>query len=611
MAKKSPKGGASKASPTKPAAEPIALPTAPPPGLTEITVKLDDILVDRDHVGERLVDDTEIRHLAASMAQHGQLAPVGVQPADAQGVHRLIWGRRRVEAARILKWEHITAVTFSRALTPGEVQEARAAENLDRINLNPAEEALAVTRLVEMYENDALDDDRDGTKFPTHTDPARNAEMTPAAKAALRSLAVQKASERLAKPAQWVRDRLFLARLDGAARTLVMTGELPLAHAREISKLADPALRSDLAKRAASDKRSGLPMRLDHVKEEVRRNLLSLGQVPWKLDVAFAGKPACVECPHNSANTPGLFGDHVEFSADRQRARLTGCGTKGQEPAAGVCTLASCFAEKSNAANAKVRSARDKAVRAIQAAGKKAPAPSASFVQQFTPEFISPATVASMAKEALKAPKKKAGASRAQTSEAEKAREQRWQDENEARTLVRKAHATWLKTWEPKVSQALNAKPGRWALLQLIRCTKAFQGTEAFPDKKARAAAEAPALKRLLNLLVAPTWESMLAVQKECGTKYGTINDAHDLDSGVALHIAKAVGVDADPILTEEEALAQVIAKRTAAKTEPKKDAGKKAGKGGGKGRAKKGTVDEAGEQWNGFAGDDDEDMDG
>lgn len=562
--------------PRTPTEAPIPQPKTPPPGRTEARVRLDDIIIDREHIGERLVDDAEIRHLAASLAQQGQLMPIGVQPADKAGKHRLVWGRRRVEAARILKWTDIGAMVFTSPLNEAQVLEARESENVQRLNLNPTEEALAVVRLVEMYENDELERDRDGTTYPTHAEPGRNAQMTAAAAKALRSAAVGRAAERLAKPEQWVRDRLFLARLDGAARDLVMSGALPLGHAREIAKLADPKLRSDLAKRAAADSRSGLPMRLDHVREEVRRNLLSLAQVPWKLDAAFDGKPACVECPHNSANVPGLFDHHTEFSADRSRARLSHAGTKGAEPAAGVCTLAVCFAGKSAAANAKARSARDKVVRQVRE-GKGKVKPSAALVESVATPWIRPAVVQGLVAEELK--KTPAKKEKGKKSGARQHEYVPYHDTPQGRAdgLARNARETWLKAHAEKIAAAVNAQPGRWALLQLIRGTRTFQATQHHEESKARKAAASPELKRLLALLVAPDWECVLACEKASGTKHGVVGDYREFHSGVTRDIATVLGIDTTPIPTKEEFLAE--AKRILDAEKAKKAGGKSGAK--------------------------------
>lgn len=575
---------ATKKKSTKPAATPapetIKLPEGPPPVFRDIeTIPLDRIRVDKDHESERLLDDTQIQELARSLATNGLLQPIGVV-VEPDGDYRVVYGRRRVAAARLNGWEHIDAALFPADMTEEEILEARDVENLQRLNLNPAEEAIAIVRLVESYERQLLEQDPDCKRFTLKSTDGSEDLSTEGAKA-LRAAAVAKAAERLAKPPQWIRDRLFIARLDDRARELVLSGDLPLAHAREIAKVADPTIRSELAKRAAVNPKTNLPMSLADLQTEVRQNLLSLAQVPWKLDVTFAGKPACVECPHNSANLPGLFDHHSEYSRDRAAARSRHTGTKGAEPAAGVCTLPSCFAEKNAAANAKLRSARDKAVRAIQetkpAKGASKPAPTPTFVAQFTPDFVKPATVATMAKERLTSkPAKKSGRMKVERRQ-EVPYDQR--PEYLANNLLWEHRREWRKKYEPLISEALNAKPGRWALLQLIRCTKAVEATEAWQEAKSRKAASLPLVDRLLKLLDDPNWEAVLAVQKECGTKFGVIDDHSDLKSGLAEKIAKSLGIECVPLLTEADALAKVKADLAAKKEKSAKKAAKKSAK--------------------------------
>ena len=113
------------------------------------------------------------------------------------------------------------------------------------------------------------------------------------------------------RTASWVRDRLYIGRLSERSKELVLAGKLPLAHAREISKVADDKRRDDLCKAYAaggsdsiSDVEAG---QLADLQMEVRRSVFSLHVVPWQRHVAFAGRQPCEGCPHNSATNPGLF----------------------------------------------------------------------------------------------------------------------------------------------------------------------------------------------------------------------------------------------------------------------------------------------------------------
>jgi ParB/RepB/Spo0J family partition protein len=102
-----------------------------------------------DHVREpdspsRLaMDDERLAELASSMARLGLLEPIGVQPIDGTDDYRILYGHRRYLAARSLGWYDIPALVLSAHLSE---QEARQAENNQRVELTPVEEARELKR---------------------------------------------------------------------------------------------------------------------------------------------------------------------------------------------------------------------------------------------------------------------------------------------------------------------------------------------------------------------------------------------------------------------------------------------------------------------------------
>lgn len=94
----------------------------------------------------RRFSDQELEELAASIAEHGVLMPVVVQPAG--GGYRIIAGERRHRAARIAGLSTIPAVIRTTAGT--EHLELALVENLQRSDLNPVEEARGYRRLMEL-----------------------------------------------------------------------------------------------------------------------------------------------------------------------------------------------------------------------------------------------------------------------------------------------------------------------------------------------------------------------------------------------------------------------------------------------------------------------------
>ncbi|MDA8346533.1 MAG: ParB/RepB/Spo0J family partition protein [Thermaerobacter sp.] len=86
-----------------------------------------------------------LRELAESISQHGVLQPLVVRSAE-QG-YELIAGERRWRAAQIAGLEHVPVVL--RSCDDGRLLEIALVENLQREDLNPLEEAEALSQLSE------------------------------------------------------------------------------------------------------------------------------------------------------------------------------------------------------------------------------------------------------------------------------------------------------------------------------------------------------------------------------------------------------------------------------------------------------------------------------
>jgi ParB/RepB/Spo0J family partition protein len=115
----------------------LSIRRAAPP---KIGREMDELPVDTIKIGQRFRNDLgDIANLAASIERVGMLCPIAVDP---NGV--LIAGRRRLEAAKLLGWEHVPAVKID----IGRIIEGEAAENFDRKDFNPIE-AIAIKRALE------------------------------------------------------------------------------------------------------------------------------------------------------------------------------------------------------------------------------------------------------------------------------------------------------------------------------------------------------------------------------------------------------------------------------------------------------------------------------
>ena len=98
------------------------------------------------------IDDSELDDLTASVREHGVIQPLLVSEQRAEGgevLYQLIAGERRLRAARGAGLTHVP-VTI-RQSTPQELIELALIENIQRLDLNPLEEAMAYQRLVDEF----------------------------------------------------------------------------------------------------------------------------------------------------------------------------------------------------------------------------------------------------------------------------------------------------------------------------------------------------------------------------------------------------------------------------------------------------------------------------
>lgn len=105
-------------------------------------VSLDDIQPRPDQPRQQFSEE-ELRQLAASIRQHGLLQPLVV--AQTESGYTLIAGERRLRAAKLAGLTHAPVV-----IRTGDEQdhfELALVENIQRADLNPAEEARAYARL--------------------------------------------------------------------------------------------------------------------------------------------------------------------------------------------------------------------------------------------------------------------------------------------------------------------------------------------------------------------------------------------------------------------------------------------------------------------------------
>ncbi|MHA7840482.1 MAG: ParB/RepB/Spo0J family partition protein [Gammaproteobacteria bacterium] len=94
--------------------------------------------------------DAELQELAQSILNAGLLQPIVVRPHKLQSQHfEIIAGERRWRAAQLAGLEAIPCLINQ--FTDEQAAEAATVENINRVNLNPLEEAQAYQRMIDEF----------------------------------------------------------------------------------------------------------------------------------------------------------------------------------------------------------------------------------------------------------------------------------------------------------------------------------------------------------------------------------------------------------------------------------------------------------------------------
>ena len=93
-------------------------------------------------------NEARLQELADDMKASGQAQPIMVRPKPSEhGKYLIVFGERRVRAARMLKWPDIRAEV--RDITDLEAARLQYSENQGRVDLNPIDDARAIRRRME------------------------------------------------------------------------------------------------------------------------------------------------------------------------------------------------------------------------------------------------------------------------------------------------------------------------------------------------------------------------------------------------------------------------------------------------------------------------------
>lgn len=172
--------------------------------------------------------EEDLADLEASIRINGLLQPVTVRPSPSGGGYQLIAGERRFRAAQRLGWAEIPAIV--KEIGDKELLTLALVENLQRLDLNPIEEAEGYQQLMSTF-----------------------------------SLTQQETADIVGKDRSTVANMLRLLGLPASVRRQVREGAISLGHARALLSLGDDIRMADLAKLVVTE---GLSVRA--VEQRVR-----------------------------------------------------------------------------------------------------------------------------------------------------------------------------------------------------------------------------------------------------------------------------------------------------------------------------------------------------
>lgn len=179
-----------------------------------VSLRLTEIVPNREQPRKQF-DEEGISELAASIAQHGLLQPLTVRPL-ADGTYQLVAGERRWRASRLAGLDEVPVIV--REMNDREAAEIALIENLQREDLNPMEEAVGLSTLMETY-----------------------------------GLTQEETAKAVSKSRPAVTNALRLLHLPGAVRDLVGSGQLSAGHARAILSFAEEEQQVAAAKAAVEN----------------------------------------------------------------------------------------------------------------------------------------------------------------------------------------------------------------------------------------------------------------------------------------------------------------------------------------------------------------------
>ncbi len=166
-----------------------------------VMVRLSDVEPNRDQPRKNF-DAQELETLAESINQYGMIQPITVRTVES-GMYQIVTGERRWRAARMAGLSEVPVIVI--VADDRKAAEMALVENIQRSDLNPIEEALGYTALIEEY-----------------------------------GLTQEETAKRIGKSRTAITNALRLLNLPENVRSMVENGDISTGHAKVLLGLSDP-----------------------------------------------------------------------------------------------------------------------------------------------------------------------------------------------------------------------------------------------------------------------------------------------------------------------------------------------------------------------------------
>jgi ParB family chromosome partitioning protein len=163
----------------------------------------------------RIFSSEELEELAASLKSVGLIQPPVVRAIKTGSnilYYELIAGERRWRAATLLEWENIPVIV--KEYSDASAAQSTLIENLQRVDLNPIEMALALKRLLDVFR-----------------------------------MTQEEVADKVGKKRSTVANYLRLLNLPDSTQQALASGKITMGHAKALLAVGDPAKMRDLEER--------------------------------------------------------------------------------------------------------------------------------------------------------------------------------------------------------------------------------------------------------------------------------------------------------------------------------------------------------------------------